>query len=155
MFCEKTALAQYKQDMLLLKRVQWRGTKKIKGLELLSYKVETAGLAYSEEEEDHWISTSINSWWEDVKMKSSSGAQGQDWRQWAQTKTQEVLSEHQETVFPCGSNWALAQRGYGVTIFWDIQRLSGQLPLGGSAWAVEFNDRFSGGSFQPQSFCNC
>jgi len=38
-----------------------------------------------------------------------SGAQCQDWRQWAQPETQEVPFEHQETVFHCDGDRALAQ----------------------------------------------
>ena len=65
-----------------------------------------------------------------------SGAQWQDNRQWAQTETQEVL-EHQETFFHCESDQAVAQRGGGVSIPGDIQKLSGHSPeppgLGGHA----------------------
>ena len=48
-----------------------------------------------------------------------SDAQWQDKRQWAQTETQKVASEHQETLFYCEGDRALAQiakRGHGVSM---------------------------------------
>ncbi|KAK4822926.1 hypothetical protein QYF61_023426, partial [Mycteria americana] len=45
-----------------------------------------------------------------------------DKRQWTQTETQAVLSEHMETLFYCEGDQALAQivqTGCGVTIFGD------------------------------------
>ena len=71
---------------------------------------------------------------------SSSGAQGQDQRSWAQTGTQEVPFEHQETLFHCEGDGALAQvaqGGCGVSILGDTQKPSGhglgQQTLGGPA----------------------
>ena len=61
----------------------------------------------------------------------SSGAQCQDERQWSQTETQEVSSEHQETLFYCEGNWALervVQRACGIFYLADIQKLSLQGP---------------------------
>ena len=61
-------------------------------------------------------------------------------RRWAQTETQEVPPEHQETLFYCGSDRALAQVAQGdcgVSILGHIQKPSrhgpGQLALGGPA----------------------
>ena len=72
----------------------------------------------------------------------SSGAQGQDQRQWAQTEAQEVPSEHQGTLSYCQGDRVLAwvaQSGGGVCILGDTQRPSGhgpgQLGLGGPTWA--------------------
>lgn len=43
--------------------------------------------------------------WKEIAEKMepgfSSGAQRQDWRQWAPSETQDVPSEHQETLFYC------------------------------------------------------
>jgi len=61
----------------------------------------------------------------------SSGAQWQDQRQWAQTETQKVLSENEETLFYCEGNRALAQvvqGGCGVSVLGDTQKPSGQGP---------------------------
>lgn len=55
----------------------------------------------------------------------------QDQRQWAQTEIKEVLSEHQRTLFYCGGDQApaqLAQKGYGVSILADSQKVSGHGP---------------------------
>jgi len=66
-----------------------------------------------------------------------SGAQCQDHRQWTQRETQEVPSEHQETVLTCESDRPLAevaQGGCGVSTLGDIQKSSrhslGHLALG-------------------------
>ena len=57
-----------------------------------------------------------------------------------QTETQEFAPEHQETLFHCEGDPALAQvvwGGCGVSILGDIQKLPGrdpgQLALGGPA----------------------
>lgn len=53
-----------------------------------------------------------------------------DKRQWAQTRTQEVPSKHQEALLSCAGDGALeqiAQRGCGVSNHGDIQKLHGQL----------------------------
>lgn len=55
----------------------------------------------------------------------------QDQRQWAQTEIKEVLSEHQRTLFYSGGDQApaqLAQKGYGVSILADSQKVSGHGP---------------------------
>ena len=52
-------------------------------------------------------------------------------RQWTQTEAQEVLSEHQETLFYSKSNRALeqvAQRGCIVSPLGDTQKPSGHDP---------------------------
>jgi len=61
----------------------------------------------------------------------------------------------------CDSDWALAQvaqRGYGVSSFRDIQKLSGHGPgqpdVGGPAWAGKLDQMTSRGSFQYQLFCD-
>lgn len=56
-----------------------------------------------------------------------SGAQWQDQGQGAQTEARKVSSEHQEALFCCEGDRALAdsaQRGYGVSILRDTQKLS-------------------------------
>lgn len=67
-------------------------------------------------------------------------------RQWAQTKTQNVPLEHEETVAQ------VAQEGYRLSILGDIQKTSGHGPgqpaLGSPAWVI------SKGPFQPQLFCD-
>ena len=59
------------------------------------------------------------------------GAQYQDQKQQAQSETWEVPSEHQEILFCCGSDQALAQvprGGCGISLLGDIQKLSGHGP---------------------------
>ena len=49
----------------------------------------------------------------------------------AQTETQEALSEHQEALSYCDGDQALeqvAQRGCGISILGDTQKLSGHGP---------------------------
>ena len=61
---------------------------------------------------------------------------------WAQTGTQEVPSEHQETVSHCEGGRALAQvaqGGCGVSILGGIQKPSGHLTVGGTTPAVPSN----------------
>ena len=86
-----------------------------------------------------------------------SGAQWQDQSHLAQTETQEVASQHQETLFHCEGDWGLAkvtQGGCRVSIHGDIQKPSGhgpgQLPQGVSAWAAGLDQITSRGVFQPQ-----
>ena len=87
-----------------------------------------------------------------------SAAQWQDQRQWVQTKAQEIPSEHEETLFHCEGNQGLAQVACGgcvVSILGGIQKLaghgSGQLAVGGPAWARGLDRMTSRGAFQPQS----
>ena len=59
-------------------------------------------------------------------------AQRQDKGQWAQTKAQEVPSEHEEELLPSEGDGALeqaAQGGCGVSYSEDIQDPPGQVPL--------------------------
>jgi len=52
-------------------------------------------------------------------------------RQWAQTETEDVLSQHWERVFYCAGDGALAlvaMGACGVSILRDTQKLSGQGP---------------------------
>ena len=80
--------------------------------------------------------------------------QWQPQRQWAQTETQEVPSEDQETLFHCEGDRALAQAvqgGCGVSVLGDIQKPSGrglgQLTVGGPEMTCQ-------GFFQPQRICD-
>ena len=70
----------------------------------------------------------------------SRGAQGQDKRQWAQTETQEVLFEHQETLFftvRVTEHWHKLPREVAespsLEIFKSHLDSPGQLALGGPA----------------------
>ena len=88
-----------------------------------------------------------------------SGALWQDQMKWAQTETQKVLSEHEETLFHCEGDQALtqiAQGGCRVSILWDIQKLSGHGPgwlaLDGPASGVSLDQKTSGSRFQSQLF---
>lgn len=80
----------------------------------------------------------------------------QDQRQWSQSETQNVPSEHQEIHFHCKDDTAMAQVVHGscrVFILGDMQRPSeqgpGQLALGGLAWAEGLDQMPSRGSKQP------
>lgn len=70
---------------------------------------------------------------------------------------EESPPEHQERVFCCGDDWALAQLAQRASSLRDIQKLSGhgpgQLAVGGLSSArltVAFYDLK--GSFQPKGF---
>lgn len=57
--------------------------------------------------------------------------------QWAQTKTQDVLSGHQETFFYCGRDGALApavQRICRVSIPRDSSKMSECLSMAQDSW---------------------
>ncbi|KAK4829773.1 hypothetical protein QYF61_006572 [Mycteria americana] len=104
---------QYKRDMDILERVQQRATKTTRGLDHLTYEERLRELGL-----------------EGVKRVEPGSFQ---WcpvtgpRQWAQPETQEVPSEHQETLFYCEGDRALAQvaqKSGGVSILGGIQRLS-------------------------------
>jgi len=68
---------------------------------------------------------------EDAKRTEPGSAQWcpvTDQGQWAQTETQAVLSEHQETLCHCEGNLPLAQvaqGGCGVSILGDTQNPAG------------------------------
>ena len=94
-----------------------------------------------------------------------SGAQWQEKRQWAQTGTQEVLSEHQEkilllcswckTVTGCPEKlWSLP-----VSLLGDFQKLPGhglgQSAWTGPAWGGGLGQLASRDPFPSQPFCNC
>lgn len=69
--------------------------------------------------------------WTRLSQPLVSGAQWQEQKQQAQTETQEVPPECKETCFHCDSNctWdQVAQRGCGVYIHGDTQKLSGPGP---------------------------
>lgn len=77
--------------------------------------------------------------------------------QWAQTKIQEIPSEHQETLFHCEGHWTLAQiaqNSGGVFVLGEIQKPSGHGPeepaLGGHAWAGGLDQLTPRGRCQPQ-----
>jgi len=59
-----------------------------------------------------------------------SGAQCQDKRQWAQTRTQDVLSEHQETFLCCVGDGAVAQAAQKLwgLLLGDLQKSPGHSP---------------------------
>ena len=93
--------------------------------------------------EEESLSLYINLWEckEDGAKALLSGAQCQDKRQQSQIKTQNVLSEHQETLFYCDGNWVVAEvsrADCGVFSLKVISEPSGlgtrQPVLGGPAW---------------------
>lgn len=89
--------------------VQKRATQMIKRLKHLTYlgKAETTWTILVLEKSRLRKCTSlvyINKWKETaekMELGVSSGAQGQDWRQWAPNESQDAPSEHQETLFYC------------------------------------------------------
>lgn len=95
-----------------MKDVQWRVTKMIKGQEHLFCEERLGELVQlsSEKRFRGILSMHMNTWKESaMKMESlSSGTQIQDKRQWEQTRTQEVLSKHQEELIYCTGDGALA-----------------------------------------------
>jgi len=90
-----------------------------------------------------------------------SDAQWQDQSQWAPTEIWEVASEHQEILFHCEGDQALAQvvqGGGGVSVLGDTEKPSrhgpGQTALAGPGGARGLDHTTSRGAFQPQSFCH-
>jgi len=104
----------------------------------------------------------INSWRaEDRARLFLVVAQGQDQRQQAQTETQQAPSKHQETLLQSEGDWALAwvaQRGGGVSILGDIQKLPGDGPgqwaVAGPAWAEGMDKMPSRGPFETHPLCD-
>ena len=95
---------QYNRDMDILERTQWRATKMIKGLEHPS-NIERLRAEFSLDEAQG-VSRQCLQIPEGRVERGLSQAllntdQGQDQRWWAQTETQEVPSEHEETLFHC------------------------------------------------------
>ncbi|KAK4828652.1 hypothetical protein QYF61_000300 [Mycteria americana] len=83
-----------------------------------------------------------------------------DRKQWAQTETQEVPSEHQEKLFYTEGYQALAQvalRGGGVSLLGEIQKPFGHGPglqVALLEWGGGLDKVTSRGPFQPQPFCD-
>lgn len=150
-------------DVELLEGVQWRAINMIRDWSI-SHMSKGWGswdcLAWKREGSGEILLMHINTWRESQALFSS--AQWQDQRQWTQTETQEVPSEHQETLLYCDGNWALeqvAKKDCGVSILRDTQKLSrhgaGQPALGDPAWAEVLVDQMtSRGPCQPQPFCD-
>lgn len=91
-----------------------------------------------------------------------SHSQWQDQRQHAQTETQELPSEHQETLFQWEDDQEMAQiahRGCGISILRDILRSpSGLMPdkpaKGSTVWTNRLDQLASRASVQTQPFCD-
>lgn len=92
------------------------------------------------------------------KWQHSQGKNARD------TNSQQALPEHQaspelQEILSCESDWGmeqLAQRGWGVSTLWDIQKQSWhsheQLALCGRAWAGSGWTRWPW-EIQPQPYC--
>lgn len=142
----------------ILEGVQWRVEEEVHGSrEALLWRV----LRRLEERALKDLISVSKSWREVCKEQSQallSNAQCQDKKQWMQT--QEVLSDHQETLLRCAGDRALAQIACGglwSLFLGDIQKLprfdAGHLALGVPAgqglcqMALE-------NLFQPQIYCD-
>lgn len=121
-YCAKVCALQYK-DPQILERVKWRATNMMKGSEHLCCEEALRKLWLSCLEKRRLWGNLINMskyWREGAKRTKSAhfiGAQSQDKRQWALTRTWEVLSEHWEAFLCCTADWTLAhvsQWGCGV-----------------------------------------
>ena len=83
-------------------------------------------------EEDAWRDMCTNVWKEDaVQMEpwSFSGAQWQDKRQVAQSRTQDVPSKHQEALFYFVGDWALVQAAQGGTGIYSLEIFMSNLDI--------------------------
>ncbi|KAK4813058.1 hypothetical protein QYF61_007560, partial [Mycteria americana] len=107
-YCFHCCVLQHKRDVDILERVQRRAMKMIRGLVHLSYeeRLRELGTVQPAKEKagrgvESYQCVQIPEGKVQRRQSQSlfSGAQGQDQRQWAQTETQEVPSEHQESLF--------------------------------------------------------
>lgn len=117
-----------------------RAAKMIKALEHLSEEERLRQPALLSLE-SRWLSrissTHSNTWREGEERMEPGSFQSLDKWQWTQTKTQDVLSGHQETFFYCGRDGALApavQRICRVSIPRDSWKMSECLSMAQNSW---------------------
>ncbi|KAK4825064.1 hypothetical protein QYF61_023068 [Mycteria americana] len=104
-------------------------------------------------------STSISACREGAKRMetgSSSGAQCQDQRPWAQTGPQEVPSKHQETLLSVRvtEHWHRLPREVVESPTLGILRSCLDTALGNQLWVALLEQMSSRGPFRPQPFCD-
>ncbi|GAB0181415.1 hypothetical protein GRJ2_000606800 [Grus japonensis] len=122
--CAQCQAPQYKRDTDIVERVQQRAMKMMKGLEHLTYeeRLRELGLFSLEKAQEDLINVCkyLKRGGKKDRTRSFSVVPPcQIQGQWAQTETLEVPSEHQETLFYCEGDQAVAwvaQRDYGVAI---------------------------------------
>lgn len=126
-----------------LERVQWRPTAMLKGLENLCYaeRLRETG-PFSQEKSRLWtgiLSVYLKGGCREIRARLFRGAQWQDQRQWTQTETWNVQSEHQEILVHCGGAQALPQIAQRVVEFPYLHMLKwwlGMVLAPGCRWCL-------------------